>query len=91
MGVSAEVAQWVTALEAVERAATAGIGDDAMNALCDRRERLTLSLAQEPNRAPGDAAAKLAILCRRLRRDAEPGEGWRVANYLLAESARDGA
>lgn len=60
------------------------------DALVMRRERLIHALAMEPNRTPEDVAAKLAVLCRRLRLDAGPSASWHMANYLLAESARDG-
>lgn len=89
MTVSPEVMRWVRALEEAERRPT-GISDDEAGLLAERREKLMRCLAVEPNRSPADAAAKLAILCRRLRQDANPGSPWSVANYLLAESARDG-
>lgn len=55
-----------------------------------RRERLVYVLAMEPNRTHDDVTAKLAVLCCRLRLYATPGASWRMANYQLAEGARNG-
>lgn len=68
---------------------TNGMDDAARNAFLDERERLTWAVAQEPGTSPADIAAKLTILCTRLRGDLGqrclPGP---VADYLLAESIR---
>ncbi|MFV3127717.1 hypothetical protein [Niveispirillum sp. KHB5.9] len=68
---------------------TGRMSDQERDAFLDERERLTWALAQKPGQGTADMAAKLAILCRRLRgdlgRSCTPGP---VADYLLAESIR---
>lgn len=68
---------------------TGGMTDDERDAFLDRRDRLTWLLTQLPAQTPAHTAAKLTILCHRLRHELEPGcVPMPVTDYLLAESAR---
>lgn len=56
---------------------------------CDEMDRHRLALAHLACAGPADAAAKMTLVCQRLREEVTPGDEARLITYLLAESIRD--
>lgn len=86
MGRSGAVAQAFGQVMAAERRLRDATGDDGVAAASDELASAALWLAREPALGPADAAAKLRVLCLRLRRELPPDDPWALTNFLLAES-----
>lgn len=78
-----------TEVTALARVIRSPASDRAMASRLNALAMATMRLAGAPATSPGEAGAKLTILCARLREDLHPEIRDELITYLLAESIRE--
>lgn len=83
------VARLLNEIALVTREMHGVVSDKKMNQLAEELFAATANLAHAPAVTEKDLAAKLEVLCQRLREFLDPDQRGKVLTVLLAESIRD--